>query len=275
MDSAAFQMDDLRDNGNVIEIIGGDEFLYDGIQIQPPKSGNEPPIMETRNQSMEIGKMFFKTQSFGSSSSFMVGNQRSFKDRPCKNFYSEVGCLYGDQCGFLHDEQSRIRERNSIILTPQIQSSDGFGNGSGNGNGNGNVETTVNGGHVATTNVTVKPACWRTKICNKWESAGFCPFGSRCTFAHGVAELQRYGGGLVHQEVNPNPKPNPNNQRLMSSNKVATLGSSMAHAVAPIGSSVGRAGGSGSGQLPGMMRKPWKGPVKINGIYGDWIDDIE
>ena len=32
-----------------------------------------------------------------------------------------------------------------------------------------------------------KPSNWKTRICNKWELTGYCPFGSKCHFAHGVA----------------------------------------------------------------------------------------
>ncbi|KAI3690015.1 hypothetical protein L2E82_47989 [Cichorium intybus] len=215
-------MEDQQTNGNVIEIIGGDVPIDD-------------------HQSMESGKMCFKTQSFGSSN-FMMENQRSCKDRHCKNFYTEMGGIYGDQCGFLHDEQSRIRDRNAIILSHG--SSFGYGNSGANGNEG-----------PPPTNVDIKPPSWRTKICNKWEMSGYCPFGSRCTFAHGVEELQRYGGGLVVNEAKPN------NQGLMLPNMIAPSGSSMA-------------GASGSRQLPGTVGRPWKGPDKINRIYGDWINDI-
>jgi hypothetical protein len=32
-----------------------------------------------------------------------------------------------------------------------------------------------------------KPSNWKTRICNKWEMTGYCPFGSKCHFAHGAA----------------------------------------------------------------------------------------
>ncbi|GLJ43555.1 hypothetical protein SUGI_0906100 [Cryptomeria japonica] len=41
---------------------------------------------------------------------------------------------------------------------------------------------------------------WKTRICNKWETTGHCPFGDKCHFSHGVAELQKYGGGLLDSE---------------------------------------------------------------------------
>lgn len=93
--------------------------------------------------------------------------QRSYKGRHCKKFYTEEGCPYGESCTFLHDEQSRSRESVAISLGP--------GSGSGYG-GNGNASM-------------LKPSNWKTRICNKWELTGYCPFGSKCHFAHGAAGI--------------------------------------------------------------------------------------
>ncbi|KAF9626367.1 hypothetical protein IFM89_032783 [Coptis chinensis] len=91
-------------------------------------------------------------------------SQRSYKGRHCKKFYTEEGCPYGDNCTFLHDEQSKARESVAISLGPSM--SNGYGNG-------------VNG-------QSQKPSNWKTRICNKWEMTGYCPFGSKCHFAHGL-----------------------------------------------------------------------------------------
>lgn len=96
------------------------------------------------------------------SSSGMGGEtQRSYKGRHCKKFYTEEGCPYGDMCTFLHDEQSKARESVAISLGPTAGS--GYGVNSPN----------------------QKPSNWKTRICNKWEMTGYCPFGSKCHFAHG------------------------------------------------------------------------------------------
>jgi butyrate response factor len=31
---------------------------------------------------------------------------------------------------------------------------------------------------------------FKTELCNKWEETGACPYGHKCQFAHGVAELR-------------------------------------------------------------------------------------
>lgn len=98
--------------------------------------------------------------------------QRSYKGRHCKKFYTEEGCPYGESCTFLHDEQSKARESVVISLGP--------GSGGGGGGGYGN---NANGS-------TLKPSNWKTRICNKWELTGYCPFGSKCHFAHGNAGIK-------------------------------------------------------------------------------------
>jgi butyrate response factor 1 len=30
----------------------------------------------------------------------------------------------------------------------------------------------------------------KTELCNNWEQTGACPYGVRCQFAHGIAELR-------------------------------------------------------------------------------------
>lgn len=97
-----------------------------------------------------------------SSSAAAAGDgERPYKGRRCKKFYTGEGCPYGDSCTFLHDEESKARE--SVAITV----------GSGGG------------GFAAGS--TQKPTNWKTRICNKWETTGYCPFGSKCHFAHGSA----------------------------------------------------------------------------------------
>uniref|UniRef100_A0A7N2RE89 C3H1-type domain-containing protein n=1 Tax=Quercus lobata TaxID=97700 RepID=A0A7N2RE89_QUELO len=47
----------------------------------------------------------------------------------------------------------------------------------------------AHGGAAATpvSGPNAKPSNWKTRICHKWELTGYCPFGSKCHFAHGVA----------------------------------------------------------------------------------------
>ncbi|KAF2315504.1 hypothetical protein GH714_039958 [Hevea brasiliensis] len=136
---------------------------------------------EDKGNIMEIREEF-QIPSIGG---FGGDSQRSYKGRHCKKFYTEEGCPYGDNCTFLHDEQSKNRESVAISLGP---------GGYGGVTGGGGTSGSASGGNV-------KPSNWKTRICNKWELTGYCPFGSKCHFAHGAGELHRYGGGLVESEA--------------------------------------------------------------------------
>lgn len=112
----------------------------------------------------------------GSNPPGSVNLQRFHKTRPCK-FFLGGSCPYGERCNFLHD-------------TAQGQ---------------------FNNAAVARGAPSTRPPNWKTKLCVNWESSQNCNFGDNCHFAHGFAELQKYGGGMlqaesgvsVHGEIKP------------------------------------------------------------------------
>ncbi|ESQ52153.1 hypothetical protein EUTSA_v10016994mg [Eutrema salsugineum] len=171
---------------------------------------------------------------------------RLYKGRHCKKFYSGEGCPYGESCTFLHDEALKNRESFVISLGPH---------GSGAGDGD-NVAQIV------------RPPNWKTRVCNKWEITGHCPFGANCHFAHGAAELHRFGGGLVEEEGKIGTSATPCTKQT---GQADTLTSLVSPGVPPQRSS------SAVTQKPNGVRtqRKWKGPDKISRVYGDWIDDIE
>ncbi|KAM0945667.1 putative transcription factor C3H family [Dioscorea sansibarensis] len=195
------------------------------------------------------------------SSNVSGDTQRSYKGRHCKKFYTEEGCPYGDACTFLHDEQSRSRESVAISLGPSM--------GSG-------------GNYAAVANPTAqKPSNWKTRICNKWEMTGNCPFGSKCHFAHGAAELHKYGGGLVEIEGGSAPSAAQESKHAGVPSKAPTDTVVAANTSVPhvdvyhhIGAPTQRSVGVTQRQGQRPFQK-WKGPDKISRIYGDWIDEIE
>ncbi|KAA8522042.1 hypothetical protein F0562_012644 [Nyssa sinensis] len=208
----------------------------------------------------------FQIPSIGSSG-FVGETQRSYKGRHCKKFYTEEGCPYGDNCTFLHDEQSKARESVAISLGPGTGGGYG-GNGSNGGNGgNGNGSN-------------LKPSNWKTRICNKWEQTGYCPFGNKCHFAHGAGELHRYGGGLVETEARDSSSvPLDSKQGVVPSKTPADiLVASVTSAPHSDGYHVGVPSQRLSNVIQRTGQRPhqkWKGPDKISRIYGDWIDDVE
>lgn len=178
---------------------------------------------------------------------------RTYKGRHCKKFYTEEGCPYGENCTFLHDEQSRARESVAISVSPTV------------------------GGAYGANGTTQKPSNWKTRICNKWETTGSCPFGSKCHFAHGLAELHKFGGpegegrdSSVPTETKPNcmtPKTDTSTSPSLSAPR-----QEFHHVGLGIPSQRPSSVIQVVGQRPAQK---WKGPDKISRIYGDWIDDIE
>ncbi|XVE63595.1 hypothetical protein DITRI_Ditri07aG0032400 [Diplodiscus trichospermus] len=212
----------------------------------------------------------FQIPSLGSSS-FSGETQRSYKGRHCKKFYTEEGCPYGDNCTFLHDELSKNRESVAISLGPG-----GYGGGAGGGGGGGGGGG-VGGGNGSN----AKPSNWKTRICNKWELTGYCPFGNKCHFAHGVGELHRYGGGLMDVETK-DPSATPSDTKPGGGMPSKTPADTAAAPIAPVPHSDVYHLGVPSQRTSIVLQRPgqrtlqkWKGPDKISRIYGDWIDDIE
>ncbi|KAK9676469.1 hypothetical protein RND81_11G079200 [Saponaria officinalis] len=101
-------------------------------------------------------------------------SQRSYKGRHCKKFYTQEGCPYGDSCTFLHDEQSRARESVAISVTPALAPHTSVA-----------AAGTASTAALSSSSSSLKPSNWKTRICNKWETTGSCPFGAKCHFAHG------------------------------------------------------------------------------------------
>ncbi|MCO5562488.1 hypothetical protein L7F22_016115 [Adiantum nelumboides] len=106
--------------------------------------------------------------------------------RPCRKFYTEDGCPYGDRCIFMHDDQVSqgrvLRESNAISLGPMTSQGNGGTSAGGSGERSSN---------------------WKTRICNKWETTDHCPFGQKCHFVHGNPDgstfslTSRHGGNHV------------------------------------------------------------------------------
>ncbi|GAV80913.1 zf-CCCH domain-containing protein [Cephalotus follicularis] len=230
---------------------------------------------EERGNSIEPPREEFQIPILGSSG-FVGETQRSYKGRHCKKFYTEEGCPYGDNCTFLHDEQSKNRESVAISLGPGGYGGGGGGGGGGSGGGGG----VVGGGGANGGLQNVKPSNWKTRICNKWEITGYCPFGNKCHFAHGAAELHRYGGGLMESEARDSSSaPSDSKQggvplKTPADTLVASVTSVLHSDIYHVGVSSQRT--SIVLQRPGQRTlQKWKGPDKISRIYGDWIDDIE
>ncbi|GAV87138.1 zf-CCCH domain-containing protein [Cephalotus follicularis] len=167
----------------------------------------------------------------------------------CKKFYNGEECPYGDRCNFLHEEPGKFRDdlgglRESSAISIGTN---------GSATNHNEINRPVNNA-VGTMKIYRK-----TKLCSKWET-GQCPFGEKCNFAHGPAELQNPGGCIEWEVGNigfdPTKPPFVPPVNDASPNSIASV---------PVVSE--------GGQAKKCLLK-WKGPKKINCIYGDWLDDL-
>jgi hypothetical protein len=81
-----------------------------------------------------------------------------WKTRLCERFEMDGNCPYGNKCTFAHGLQE-LRDRETHFEA--------------------NVKVEV----------PKEAPLFKTKLCQKFEATGFCPYGAKCNFAHSQAEL--------------------------------------------------------------------------------------
>ncbi|EXB33953.1 Zinc finger CCCH domain-containing protein 39 [Morus notabilis] len=177
----------------------------------------------------------------------------------CKKFYNGEECPYGDRCNFLHEDPSKYRDDSGRFRESSAIS---IGTSEPSGICEDNKMVLNAGSDPLRGNV--KPVYWKTKLCNKWEQTGHCPFGEKCHFAHGLADTQsalhklQASSGRVEGEV-------PSYASISTKPQVSA-GDSLPNATTV-------AGFNEDVQGKKCLLK-WKGPKKINRIYADWLDDL-
>ncbi|CAG8478157.1 23023_t:CDS:2 [Rhizophagus irregularis] len=66
-------------------------------------------------------------------------------------------------------------------------------NSNGNGNGSVNNSNGLNSGYASPLHSPVmqfENPLYKTRLCERFETEGYCPYGTKCTFAHGTVELR-------------------------------------------------------------------------------------
>lgn len=179
----------------------------------------------------------------------------------CKKFYNGEECPFGERCNFLHESPSKFRDDLGRYRESSAISIGTTGSPIRHSNDSDQIEgiSNINGGlDLYRVNMT-RASYWKTKLCTKWETTSQCPFGDKCHFAHGQAELQ---GPAIHTEGEVGFASSfPLKPLCPSANNDAASSS-----IANIATSIQEA----------KDKKPLKGkiPKKLNRIYADWIDDL-
>ena len=113
------------------------------------------------------------------------------KTKLCNKFNTPQGCPYGDRCNFLHDMSAQP----FTLALPAVpgQGQEPFQQGPPPG-----AAQHQGGGGPPTV-----PLNYKTRMCVRFESEAGCPFGDKCHFAHGQADLRTIAQNRATQNINP------------------------------------------------------------------------
>ncbi|KAK4257374.1 hypothetical protein QN277_006969 [Acacia crassicarpa] len=175
------------------------------------------------------------------------------KMKLCKKYYNGEECPYGERCNFLHEDPSKFRDdagrcrESSAISLVANGSPKSHLNAPNNSDNNKNVNNGCDGFRT-----NGKAPFWKTKLCSKWEITGQCPFGDKCHFAHGQADLQVPGGRIEAETI--------------VAASIPVIDVSPINAVSILDSKEDE-------QKKKNLLK-WKINKKVDRIYADWLDDL-
>ncbi|KAL3685776.1 hypothetical protein R1sor_003798 [Riccia sorocarpa] len=111
------------------------------------------------------------------------------KTKPCTKFFSTSGCPYGEGCHFLHYVPGGIA---ALGLSPLANMNAGGLAAGGLRNMLGVVPGAVGGMNSVAQAIdpSVTVGGYKTRLCNRYNTAEGCRFGEKCHFAHGEADLR-------------------------------------------------------------------------------------
>ncbi|KAI3455349.1 hypothetical protein Pfo_012012 [Paulownia fortunei] len=169
------------------------------------------------------------------------------KMRECYWFSGGIECPYGDKCQFLHKCDQKVRRDVGLYRESYAVSAM---NGVSDRSGSDQVKCrSLNAGEDYD-----KLDDRKTKLCIKWERFGCCPYGVKCIYAHGKAELQERGS---HAELECG---------YISRSRLASQPNNAV--TCEVGTKTAK-----KLQLKGKgCFMKWK-IEKISQIYADWMDD--
>ncbi|XP_047328011.1 zinc finger CCCH domain-containing protein 39-like [Impatiens glandulifera] len=176
------------------------------------------------------------------------------KMKICRKFYNGEECPYGNKCNFLHECPSKFKSDVIVTINREIEDNSAALMPIPADLNNSDQTDTFNNNN---NNFHVKSTYWKTRLCSKWETTGFCPFGDRCHFAHGFLEIQQPGNvggdaigrGMINNVSVDDVQVQPH--VLLPSNSIISTTPLM---------------------TADVRRSKWKTGKKINRIYGDWLD---
>jgi hypothetical protein len=116
----------------------------------------------------------------------------------------------------LDSQRQAMSEQRLKLVRKQRQSQNqSEKNGSGNGSISGNNSNGLNNGFASPLHSPVMPfenPLYKTRLCERFETEGYCPYGPKCTFAHGTVELRERPANTEEKtDTSPTAKDGPDN----------------------------------------------------------------
>ncbi|KAF9975003.1 nudix (nucleoside diphosphate linked moiety X)-type motif 2 [Actinomortierella ambigua] len=112
----------------------------------------------------------------------------NYKTRLCERFEAEGSCPYFNKCTFAHGS-AELRQRPAPAEGHERSSALSASH-----------QQRQRREDAPQAHERVENEFHKTRLCEKFMNEGECPFGNRCTYAHGREELRARGGGLLTKE---------------------------------------------------------------------------
>lgn len=163
----------------------------------------------------------------------VVKDARVYKTELCEKFQENGDCPYGLKCQFAHGEKE-LRQRGNVSvrsaeeLSPEQKAQDD-----------------VNEELVESTKKSSDLRSYKTELCRSFNRTGYCRYGLKCQFAHGIQELRPSSRivnaamkvgvvkiGVAHLVSDDDTRYTPSSPRNLSGSPV--IGSSIQSTVLPL-----------------------------------------
>ncbi|GFR39779.1 hypothetical protein Agub_g264 [Astrephomene gubernaculifera] len=181
----------------------------------------------------------------------------NLKNRVCLKFMQTGSCNYGDNCKYAH-------------LT-RAQAEAGGGGPMGQQNDRGNRRAGRGGGGDDESGGRGKNAGARkTRLCEKFMNLGYCPYGDKCTFAHGMEELRSAQGSRdVHMSEGQQHQQQQHSLSAPATQQESYSSAATAAANTATGQAAGAAPGRGQAAVGQPAGKPPAAAATAAGQQGD------
>jgi len=124
------------------------------------------------------------------------------RNKPCNKFFSPQGCPYGDRCNFLHGGTpppsfaAPGQTQTLALMAPGAEFHQAGESMPGQG-------PPLQLHHNTKPGPGQLPSNYKTRMCVRFESEAGCPFGDKCHFAHGKADLRDMKSNQAYIQQHP------------------------------------------------------------------------